>query len=82
MSFPAAAAFRKQFSALSKDEAEAYVADLWQARGWNVECEGKRLRLTRSRDEPAKPLYVPGNAPGEGLPRDADIVITTTDAAN
>lgn len=82
MSFPAAVAFRKQFSALSKDEAEAYVADLWQARGWNVEREGKRLRLTRSRDEPAKTLYVPGNAPGEGLPQDADIVITTTDATD
>lgn len=80
MPFPVAETFRTKFLAFSRDEAVAFVADLWRARGWSVEERGGRLLLRQSTSGRVRTLYVLANSSDETIPDDADMVIVSTDA--
>lgn len=46
-STPADAAFAEALQSLPRETFEAFVADLWRARGWDVDRDGRHLRIDR-----------------------------------
>lgn len=77
MPFPSRPAFRSRLQTLSGDEVQAFVADLWTARGWSVQDGDDGLLVRRAGDAEWETVRVDAGESGDGAP-DADILVITS----